>query len=64
VEGLTRVHGVDVLVTDVVRAQLDGRFRLRALPAVDVKGLPEPLVTFEVTGFGEARPRLLRDGVS
>ena len=54
VEGLTRIHGVDVLVTDAVHAHLDERFRLRALPAVDVKGLPEPLVTFEVEGFGEA----------
>jgi class 3 adenylate cyclase len=26
VEGLARVHGVDVLVTDAVRAHLDGRF--------------------------------------
>ena len=54
VEGLTRVHGVDVLVTDAVRAHLDQRFRLRALPPADVKGLPEPLPTFAVDGFGEA----------
>ena len=52
VEGLTRVHDADVLVTDAVRAHLDARFRLRALPAVEVKGLPEPLVTFAVDGFG------------
>ena len=51
VEGLTRVHGVDVLITDAVRAHLDARFRVRALPAADVKGLPEPLVTFAVDGF-------------
>ena len=51
VEDLTRVHGVDVLVTDAVRAHCDSRFRLRALPAVDVKGLPEPVVTFAVDGF-------------
>ena len=54
VEGLTRVHGVDVLVTEAVRAQLDSRFRLRPLPPADVKGLPEPLPTFAVDGFGEA----------
>src|SRR5205085_10326024 len=46
VEGLTRVHGVDVLITDAVRAHLDARFRVRALPAANVKGLPDPLVTF------------------
>lgn len=51
VESLTRVHGVDVLVTEAVRAQCDPRFRLRALPAVEVKGLPEPVVTFAVDGF-------------
>jgi class 3 adenylate cyclase len=53
VEGLTRVHGADVLVTDAVRAHLDARFRLRSLPAADVKGLPDPLVTFAVDGFGD-----------
>jgi class 3 adenylate cyclase len=26
VERLTRVHGVDILVTDAVRATIDGRF--------------------------------------
>jgi adenylate cyclase len=54
VEGLTRVHGVDVLVTEAVRVHLDARFRLRPLPPADVKGLPEPLPTFAVEGFGEA----------
>lgn len=54
VEALTRLHGVDVLVTDAVRAHLDARFRLRPLPPVDVKGLPNPLPTFAVEGFGEA----------
>jgi len=53
VEGLTRVHGTDVLVTDAVRAHLDGRFRLRELPAAEVKGLPDPLVTFAVESFGD-----------
>jgi adenylate cyclase len=60
VEGLSRVHGADVLVTDAVRAHLDARFRLRALPAADVKGFPEPLVTFAVDGFG-ATEILTRD---
>lgn len=53
VEGLTRLHGVDVLVTGAVRAHLDGRFRLRELPSAEVKGLPDPLVTFAVEGFGD-----------
>jgi class 3 adenylate cyclase len=51
VEDLTRVHGVDALVTEAVRAACDPRFRLRPLPPVEVKGLPEPLLTFAVDGF-------------
>lgn len=51
VETLTRVHQTDVLVTEAVRARCDPRFRLRALPATEVKGLHEPLVTFAVEGF-------------
>jgi adenylate cyclase len=46
VQGLTRVHDVDVLVTDAVRAHLDPRVVARAMPAVAVKGLPAPLVTY------------------
>ena len=48
VEGLTRVHRVDILVTEAVRAALDQRFHLRALPAVEVKGVPAPVATFAV----------------
>jgi adenylate cyclase len=51
VEGLTRVHETDVLVTDAVRAHLDGRFRLRAMPATEVKGIPQPVVTYAVDGY-------------
>lgn len=51
VEELTRVHGTDVLVTEAVRAKCDPRFRLRGMPAVEVKGLPEPIVAFAVEGF-------------
>jgi adenylate cyclase len=51
VEDLTRVHDTDVLVTEAVRAQCDPRFRLRALPPVEAKGLPGPLPTFAVEGF-------------
>jgi len=54
VEGLTRVHGADILITAAVRSELDGRFRLRALPAVEVKGVPDPLVTFAVEGADDA----------
>lgn len=51
IEELTRVHDTDVLVSEAVRSRCDPRFRLRALPAADAKGLPEPLVTYAVDGF-------------
>lgn len=51
VEGLTRVHDTDVLVTEAVRIHLDARFRLRPQPPVEVKGIPEPIASFAVDGF-------------
>ena len=51
VEELTRVHDVDVLVTAPVRTALDGRFRVRALAAVPVKGVSTPVETFAVERF-------------
>ena len=54
VETLTRVHGVDVLVTEAVTAALDGRFRLRAMPRADVKGFAGAVATFAVEAFDAA----------
>jgi adenylate cyclase len=51
VERLTRELGVDLLITEEVRTGLDGRFRLRAMPAVAVKGKPEPITTYVVDGM-------------
>jgi adenylate cyclase len=51
VQGLTRTHGVDVLVTDAARAALDPGFRLRPMPATEVKGLSGAVPTFAVDGF-------------
>ena len=48
VEGLTREHGVDLLITEDVRKALDERFRLREMPPVNVKGKPEPIRTYHV----------------
>ena len=55
VEALTRVHGVDILITDAVQETLDGRFVLRAMAPVAVKGKSEPVTTFAVEDF-VARP--------
>ena len=51
VEGLTREFDVDILVTNEIRAALDTRFQLRAMPPVLVKGKPEPIETFHVLGL-------------
>lgn len=50
VEGLTREHQVDLLVTEEIRRTLDERFRLRAMPAAYVKGKPEAIQTYYVEG--------------
>jgi class 3 adenylate cyclase len=48
VEGLTSVHQVDLLITEEIRSTLDDQFRLRRMPAIRVKGKPEPIVTYYV----------------
>ena len=51
VEALTRIHEVDLLVTEEVRNQLDDRFSVERMPSVPVKGKQEPLVTYYVKGL-------------
>ena len=51
VEQLTRELSVDLLITEEVRRELDGRFRLRAMPPQSVKGKAEPIVTYLVEGM-------------
>ena len=48
VQGLTRVHGTDILVTEDVRSALDQAFVVDAMPAESVKGIAEPVVTYAV----------------
>jgi class 3 adenylate cyclase len=55
VEALTRVHQVDILVTDEVMKTLDRRFTARAMPAVAVKGKTEPITTFAIESFDPSR---------
>jgi class 3 adenylate cyclase len=50
IEGLTREFGVDLLVSGDVRDTLDGRFRLRSMPPMPVKGKADPIETFYVEG--------------
>jgi adenylate cyclase len=48
IEGLTREFGVDLLISEEVRTALDERFRLREMPAAQVKGKPGPIRTYHV----------------
>jgi len=50
-QGLTREHDVDILLTDAVRRELDPRFELRALPPQAIKGIAEPVATYAVIGL-------------
>jgi class 3 adenylate cyclase len=51
IEGLTRVHGVDILISAAVQAAIDRRVLVEALPAVAVAGVSDPVATFAVKGF-------------
>ena len=53
VEGLTSVHKVDLLITEEVRRTLDDQFKLRRMPATQVKGKPEPIVTYYVEDISD-----------
>lgn len=46
VQTLTRTFGVDILVTDAVRSELDASYRLDAMPAEQVKGIAEPVLSY------------------
>ena len=48
VQGLTRLHGVDILVTEDVRASLGTAFVVDAMPAEQVKGIGDPVITYAV----------------
>jgi adenylate cyclase len=49
-QALTRVHGVDILVSEALRTELDPGFILLPMPAAAVKGFAEPVVTYAVKG--------------
>jgi adenylate cyclase len=48
VEGLTRTHGVDILVTESVQACLSKQYAIREFPPVKVKGKAAPIITFAI----------------
>ena len=60
IEGLTKVHGAGVLVSEETRRRVDGGIVFTAAPPVQVKGKAEPVHTF-VAG-GDARAALAQPG--
>lgn len=50
VQSLTRTHGVGILVTEAVRAELGDAFVLEAMPPERVKGIDAPVSTWAVRG--------------
>jgi adenylate cyclase len=60
VQSATREHGVDILITDNVRASLDGQVTLRALPPAPLKGVSEPVAIWAVEGSGTTEPSSTR----
>jgi class 3 adenylate cyclase len=48
VQGLTRVHGADILVTEDVRAELHDAFVLEPMPTEQVKGIADRVLTYAV----------------
>jgi len=58
VQDLTRAHGVDILATEPVRAALDPRFSLQALPPASLRGIAEPVQIWAVQDFVPAHVAL------
>jgi len=48
IEGLTRMHNVDILISHDVASTLDDRFVLNEMPPVPIKGKNKDIVTFQV----------------
>jgi len=48
VQALTRSHGCDILLTEAVREKLDPRFELKAMAPAPVRGIAQPVLTYEV----------------
>ena len=59
IEGLTRIYGVDVIVSAATAELLPESIVMRQLDAVRVKGRREPVQIFELTPVGELTPEFL-----
>ncbi|OQX73952.1 MAG: hypothetical protein B6D59_04070 [Campylobacteraceae bacterium 4484_4] len=52
IEGLTKVYGAGIIITEQTRAKLRQKYRIIELDRVAVKGKEIPVTIYEVTGFG------------
>lgn len=50
IQALTRIHQVDILVSEALRAELAPEFILTPMPAEQVKGFAKPVLTYAVRG--------------
>lgn len=48
IEGLTRFHDVDILVSSSIASKVENRFSLEAMPSSQIKGKSEPITTYFV----------------
>lgn len=56
VQALTRLHGVDILLTEEVRDSLEPRFALREMPPADVKGFKDKVRTYALVEWRPGTP--------
>jgi len=58
IQTLTRIHQVDILVSEALRAALAPEFIVAPMPAEAVKGFADPVVTYAVRGVQPILSRL------
>ena len=56
-EGLNKIYGTSIIISESTASKLDGRFVLRELDRVTVKGKGDAVTIFELVGFGEQTER-------
>lgn len=52
IEGLCKTYGAKILISESTKAQLQGKYRMREVDLVQVKGKHRAITIYEVLGFG------------
>ncbi|KPJ53865.1 hypothetical protein AMJ39_03005 [candidate division TA06 bacterium DG_24] len=58
-EGINKLYGTNIIISEFTRKELDGRLVLRELDKVRVKGKLEPVIIYELIGEGKQPPEML-----